>query len=851
MVLTAGFDPETFIGTAYAGLNPFGSRVQGWDTFVRLHDEALVSEFAKGEGPGWMFATADNHRRRNIDLIEHNGEVRGLAIDLDEGIPDFAPIEGVLNRLEAKRISYLAQWRKTPSTYKVHIAIPYANAYPVVDPGSVRNFQSEITRQLLGNDIAYDPATTKVAGLLFAMTPRPGIEVDIHQRVYLGDAIDLGGMYPVWTQGESPKKRSRAEAKEETGILLPHLEVFGWIESKGAWDIKCPVDHQDDYESKTYLYPSGHISCMAGKCQQKQLSWFVSHLPPEAQREIESVLTTPLKVELVRNQDGKVSVEEAGFAILESLKKTKPVVNAATVIQVSTGAGKTRHAAAHLNQYSMPFEDGVGLSSILALPTNALLREVESRIEIPHIRRTGVLAVLNDDGSFACKKHEIAKTVASSVHRLLCGHCEYKEDCPAREGATTGEGSLTLTNHTLMPATASHMHDRGRHPLLVWDESPQWVDSAQLEYSDLDWLIEEFDREARPKSVMDGILNTRLFSDRYRAAVRPLVECVRWAKAHKPYGTHDAATLIQEWSKQPYHQMMIARAREVHQMPAEDVVTDVVSAFRRAYLLNAVETGFDTMRKETQTRVLRSEALMTTLGILSGGQGILVLSKYSVAVAALTTNGELFKNRGGVVLDATANLAELRALRPDLTSVVLRVRDAGDTQRWLRHCGGLGRKTLAHRRDGLEAAVKHAKANTPGDKVVVFTYKDHVDVVAKVWPEAAVGYFGNTRGYDHYFQEGYDTFVTIGDPIANLAALALQWRVLTGKDPEDADPAWTKYVAASAESELAQAHGRARNPQKKLGEGGRFHAHYGRKVPAGWDAETTKVEAVDLTAEIA
>ncbi len=69
----------------------------------------------------------------------------------------------------------------------------------------------------------------------------------------------------------------------------------------------------------------------------------------------------------------------------------------------------------------------------------------------------------------------------------------------------------------------------------------------------------------------------------------------------------------------------------------------------------------------------------------------------------------------------------------------------------------------------------------------------------------------------------------MGDPYNNLGADEAVANYL-GIDPDD-------FYAEAAVSEIAQAHGRSRSPQRKRTSGGRLHLHYGRLVPFGWDAQ--------------
>lgn len=859
------FDEGSWAAQAYAGrLGWKGTRIS-WSSHKALHADACIHPVEKGAGPGVMYGTTSNNRRRNVDFDDGLGHVTGLAIDLDEGIYDLEQIRRCTARLRKRDIRYHLQWRKAASgVYKIHLMLPYAEPYPVISVSSVREAQISLTRAVLG-DVKFDPSTTKAAGVLFCMTIRDGDEPP-SEEVYEGHyAIDMLGHHPTWLQGEKRKGRTRETPEDATptsNLFLSAVVSHGWVDAKGAWDIECPVGHGDDYQGKTYLYPSGTISCMAGKCQAKPLGWFIDHLPPETRETMQGLITEPLVDALEAASMPTVSVAEAHAQMQTALRDNRPVEGHATVVQVSTGAGKTRAVAEYLNEYSAPFEDErIGLTSVLALPTNALLREVEQRITIEHKTRVGVLAVLNDDGTPACKKHKTASDLqkaGGNVHRLLCNHCEYKEGCPARDGTTSGQGALTLTNQALFSSVAAEHLDSGKHPLLVWDESPPWVRSTQILSRDLDWLLAEFDEAARPLRTVEqwlqGMAQVTLFADRYRAAVRPVLECLRWARASLPAGTYSAKDIVSRWAQIPLHQMILARAIAASgQEPTNDPWADLVDAYTHAYKLNAVEMGFDVMRPETRARVVRSEKLMSALGVLAGEEAILVISKDFMSFASLTPDGTLFRQRGGVVLDATANLSEIQALRPDTRVVQLRVADNGETERYVIYAAGLERKSLAHRPKRLDRCVVHAKAAVKrwanreliaAPKVAVFTYKAYVNQVKEQWPEAEVAYYGNTRGYDRFYQEGFDAFITLGDPVQNLGALAMSWRVLKG-DAAQSD-GWQEYVDATASGELAQAHGRARSPQAKLGKGGRLHMHYGKKPPAGWDLEQTSVDGLSF-----
>lgn len=855
-VATIDWSPNDFKAFAYAGrFATKGDQLNGWYEYIQLHEEALNTEFAKGNGPGIMHAVSLTGGRQTQDV----SHITALAIDIDTNAIDPAPFFELCDWLKLNDITYLAQWRDAGYTYKFHLVLPLAQNYPVYDAKAVREYRIELFERILRDRYIPDIAPAVVNQLLYTYTKRPGALIPDQEHHLGSKALDMVGMYPPSVQRTARRRRvigTEADATAEAHVLKKVLTIYEWVESKGAWDVKCPVDHGEDYHSKTYLYPSGHISCMAGKCQGKPTAWFISYLPEQLQMEVLDAGAHRLRNELTQRTLQFVHIEDANTKINEALRLTSPVERHATCIQVSTGAGKTRAVTNHLNQYSAPYEDeGVssGKTAVLALPTNALLDEVRQRLEIPHKRMVGVLAVLNEDGSPACKKYPQAKRLQESggnVHRLLCSHCEYKDDCAARKGTRTGAGSLITTNHSLMTTAATEFHSKGRHPLLVWDESPKWVQTATLNNRDIDWLLSEFDKEAAPKKdVLASIMDVRLFSDRYRVAVRPMLEIVRQI-ARAPIGQYKPSNVATNWTKAPVNKVVVLRALSVVGLEGNGDWSDIVSAFNNAYRLNTIEMGFDGMRPDTQERVLRAERVLEALGVLSGEDCVIHRAEHFLVIASLTPEASLFKEYGGVVLDATANVAELTALRPDTNLTRIYVKDVGSVERYVITTPGLSRTALSADASTLTKTVDKAKkqvvkwARIQGikePKVAIFTYKDRLDEVKRLWPEADVAYYGNTRGYDRWFQEGFDVFLTIGDPISNLGSLALQWTVLTGKPPVDGDIAFQAYISASAEAEAAQAHGRARDPQAKKGFGGRLHIHFGVRIPAGWNFENCRV----------
>ncbi len=823
----AGFNWSVFVGQFATK----GTAFVGWEPYLELNREALRAEYQKGAGPAILHATSLNGGRRVVDISHTNA----IVVDIDEELTDWSKIERLMAAWRAAGVSYLCQ-RRWAGVWKTHLVLPFAKPYGVVDAGRVREVNMDFIARF--SPAKNDAATCGVYSLCYCMTKRPNRE-DPESFEYTGpNALDYDKIFPTWKQRPVAKRAPRILSPEESDHILKHLTVLGYVPDKEAWDIECPVGHERDTSKKTLFFPTGHISCMAGRCLGKPLAWFLSHLGEDL---LESA---PSVVRLAEARDQQ-SVAAAHQTMAETFREVRPTERGAAVVKITTGAGKTHAVSNYLNVYSEPIEGLEGKTSVLAVPTNALLREVQDRITIPFAKKTGVLAVLNNDGTFACRKHRVAKSLQDSggnVHRLLCSRCEWREDCPARLGASSGSGPLTLTNHSLMAGTARALHEAGRYPLLVWDESPTWVQQSVVPLDDVAWLNQEVQRKIDPDDLFTSMFDGPIFNPQRVTAIRPVLELSKWMASLDDFTMRPAGPLIDQWLRLPINQAYVERAQ------AQTGYVDLADLARWSPHTNESEQGFDQMTKSTQTRVLRSEQVLRNLMVTTATGGWVTKRDGHLFVGALTENAATFRSYGGLVLDATADVTAMKALRPDLRVKDISVQDSDGIQRYMHVVTGLGRKSMKSRPQRLKDVVGHARSalnRLRCRKPVVFSYRFSLDVIRVLWPEAELCHYGNVRGYDRYFQEGYDGFVTLGEPIANLQAVAIQWKVLTGRDPDDSDMEWRRFVEATAESELAQAHGRARDPQKS--DGLRVHLHYGKIVPAGWDSGTTALDPLTFT----
>ena len=216
----------------------------------------------------------------------------------------------------------------------------------------------------------------------------------------------------------------------------------------------------------------------------------------------------------------------------------------------------------------------------------------------------------------------------------------------------------------------------------------------------------------------------------------------------------------------------------------------------------------------------------------------------------LSVHGEndataLLRSHGGrlVVLDAAANVEELRALRSDLHVERLDVADAGDASRKLLFTPNANRTALA--KEGplarllsawLEAVLEHLTERRARRPVIV-TYKPfeaelRAHPLLRAWCEenprrkVRVAHYGALRGSNRFAK--CDAIVTLGDPWLHGDDVVGRAERLGLDEPA--------YRVALATAELGQAHGRSRSVRRARRL---THLHVGRLVPDGWGSGTT------------
>jgi hypothetical protein len=829
-----------------------------WDEYVRDCVALANQVLPKEKAPGIIHGDSGGSRYK-ADVKTSSA----LVIDSDKQLLPFEDIDAMLGKLPYR---YLFTWRSG----KFHLVLPLA-APITVDPDGIRERREVgvgFFEDVLDRELDY---TTAVANALLHPYTRQTEADHVEVRIGEGPAFDLDEVLAErGYRARTPRKRSDPGAGTYGQWHDFSLKVVEALKAKGCWldaparngrvAVRCPFHPESSRgpgDTSTILFAeSGWLFCSHNRCHFRTQYEYLDKLGLA-----EGDIPAGLRLLLEAAATPRVSLEEASRRIRLALMSARPYERTATVVRVTTGAGKTRAAAEFLDGYCSPRWDAEtgdvipGRSAFFATPTNALLREVSERVHVEHRTVTGVLAVLNDEGSPACRKHDTARRLQQSggdIHRLMCSPCEYREGCLAREGRVRGEGALTLTNHTLLPSLVREAADGGRVPLIVWDESPPFVEVVRITFSELEWLLDRFDFEDDPRRPVNlaRLQEVTAFGERYRVAMRPLIEVLRRMR-----GGVGLAEAAESYAATRLAESQLARAESMLGIPAAGAAWDRIRAVAAgSNRVNAADLGFDQLSETNQEVVLRAERLASAVvSVLRDGARFFE-NPGALEVAYLTPAGRLWRDFGGVLLDATAPIHDLRAIRADAEVVDIAVEDAGTgSERVMAFVPRLGRSHLAQdptrRLESFGAVANHVSRwvrRAGAKRVLVLTYKPFLEEVRAAVAGAVDGtvaveahHYGDTRGYDGWFQRGFDTFVTVGDPYSNIVTEDRVYDTLgvTGVSIDD-------YCAYRARAEAAQAHGRARDPVAAKTGGGRLHLHYGRLPPLGWDGKNTRLDQV-------
>lgn len=861
--------PEEFGFTVFKHLRaPQGA---GYVQSFRLYSDWLLEETLttkhKDKSRLVLHSRTDNGRRRLSDLRSYEA----WAVDCDEATARPTEFLAELREADCSFVYQERDGRGDGKPLKYHLIIPLAEPHfwDGTDPAAVLAGVNDWTARIralrgwldLRTGQTHDSAMDRPNQGLRPYHRRPDdVRTTVSQEAHIGEnALDMGAL--LVEIGYVPQTATRVRARE---VDTAALKAFGHLikseapKRLGGWYIQCPADHGEDHASKTWLRPDGTVKCLAGRCLNKPQSYFRELLRERERATLVSAQVERASARLARAQRGAavpVGLDEAAGAIGAALGAADPLEAVGHVVRVTPGAGKTHAAARFLESYTTGEDGEDGKTAVIAFPTNALLREVERTVTTPHRVRTGVLGVVNDDGAHACMKWRVASEVQAAggnVHKLLCARCEFKDGCPARDLSNRGAGSLVMTNHALLPSVVKELRSRGRLPLVVWDESPEMVSASLLTWTDLLRLRGRLLQDATPSGAGDMFGALRRFPVWGEAETAGRLFAVDLLLSMRPRDgggvvSLDLAGGVEAFCRTQAHKARLRslRARVGLSVVGPDQAVTVGEVREAMTAAGAAESGAATPYDQLSAGERRAHAAAWRVGglvdaalvegaRLRGGAG-------GIEVTSLTEAGRLWRQGGGVVLDATASRTLLGAVRgaggaTRVTDVA--VQDApGVSREWV-YVEGLSRTAL--KGEGSDSVLRRVaddiRLAVGGERTVVFVYKDILDHEAfkGLGPNVSLAYFGNVRGYNNYYREGYSRFVTVGDPVSNIGTLDSVASFL------NADP--DALASEGAAGELTQAHGRARDvrdvPHK------RTHTHYGKQLPMGWETGSVGVRAL-------
>lgn len=774
--------------------NHFSTRAafQGEITLEELYvafGDLAEKEIPKGDAPCFLFGKSAGGK--TTDELE---SLSALVLDGDK-LPNTSKTVVGIERFKAtlrdRDVGYVYTERVGPKGVSFHFIIPLSAPAP---PTSCRRHLREWCAGVMGLEL--DKATDRPTQVLYAHTRRPNDPATVAVDWFNG------------TEGLEVLESSKATASLPLPVeptvaddeLLALFDVLGHKRSRDYF-IRCPYDHVAATKTKTmYKSSTKQIICLADQCFGKPIEYFIAGLPPEKRTRYYALKDTALQA-LLPPARPRVSVEEAQRIIRQHLDGVVSNGTQWKILRVTTGAGKTGTALRMLE------EEEEGPRTLIGTYSNKLVREISSDLDslgVTHRKQVGTLAVLNDDGTPACHYYEDAKELQDAgvniVKALCLNGCEYKDSCRALHGRVSGSGNVTVTNHALVPVV---LEELGGHPRIVYDESPAVVEEIALGAKELEALANQIARDAE-----SGVGFDRVFSHSFALKMKPVADWLRWlgggvAEANRKWAkTRETRLGAVELSEGPLEQLRAAMQETM--------------APGRGGVLACVD----------RTRLKAFKTVLGALGKLEGLlQGELVQTPTGVVVASVGEEAAVFRDRGGVILDATAPVAEWRALCGDRLEVVdVLVEDKVQASRTWVYTKGVSKTAMG--KDEAKAAVEMLDGWLSEGKVMLFTYKDFKERFVGLG--ATVRHYGETRGSNEAWEDGYDVFVTVGDPLKNPDALVRTGAAL------GMEMVWEETAAA----ELGQCHGRSRSARQDKPV---RHVHFGKICPEGWDESNAKV----------
>ena len=541
-----------------------------------------------------------------------------------------------------------------------------------------------------------------------------------------------------------------------------------------------------------------------------------------------------------------------------------------SVLRVPEGTGKTRAVADEIIDRAATWRPPVSLATAMHKVATAVFdRAAQAGAPVAH--RRGVLAVLQTDGTPACKRHAEASALASAgtnVPVSLClginagadngkDPCEFLSGCEAFAGvereantsdAVPAVGQVTV--HALLAKAAEFAGDN----LLVIDEAPAFAESCTLRAEDLRQAanVKGFFKGAAAR-VLRGV------ADALATAVPGApIECTARALLEQCTNAEDRFLVVYR----PPKKLATGEPIPGPPIPRSQWAPSLTPRARNA-VRDASAVGEAVLRASTTLATLARLIAGSFPEELQSGQRaagwvrvpyeetqgalVCVLGSNTLTTACARPGPTIFA-------DATADVDVLSTLlgADNLSVVDLRVSDGAPVERTLLYCARATRKAWIPRDEPtrweelapyLNAAIEIA--NVPdGGSLGLITFQRLEQELQLAWdgsqyPHDGIarilrglkerrvalvfGHYGALRGRDDWTH--CDALITLGTPRANVGA-SLAIADALGIDHH---AAYKHNVAA----ELSQACGRLRTPWRtKRGS----LVVVGNVAPLGWDA---------------
>lgn len=353
--------------------HPFGpARAGTFGEYAERLEVFTTRLLAKDKAPLWVHAITtpqDNGRygRRKADMVG----MTALVFDCDSAAERPEPL---LALLDASGVEYVYQERavrlRGPHV-RYHLTLPLAD-YPErrgeedgVELAKRMARRLRATRQWLDSvaGVKHDASFDRPTQGIKPYTRRPGDEaagVEVYHRdARTGLRLDwealLAGLGHKDGQPASPRQRG-GEADPAALAAFSALKKTDAPHEKGGWYITCPIGHGDDSTSKTWLTPRGRVVCMAERCRGLTQGDFERALADpvlKAARLSEAGVQMPAPPKRVR-------LDQAGTEIQTALGAVDVHADVATVLRVTTGAGKTHWIGRFLGDYTAEVQDDAG-----------------------------------------------------------------------------------------------------------------------------------------------------------------------------------------------------------------------------------------------------------------------------------------------------------------------------------------------------------------------------------------------------------------------------------------------------------------------------------------------------------